>query len=260
MPDSVEGVSDDWNVNDPDAEKVFYDLSSWTIDQQADLAAELADQAIPHAWQGTELVVPPAAEAEADAIVEAIEQRHGITYDDVEVAPGFDGGLPTTEYDLDEWPEGDRASIEQALQSQRIPFHWDGNVLLVNTMHEDTVDHLLDLVENGELATAAVDLERDAATDDPDDQLPFETLTTFFLAGERLRRNPLDADGLEELMAANEVADPDRPPYGVERRLWVRMCALADGLVAALCDDEVPNEEAAAEHAEALHELLRPYV
>ena len=40
MPDSVEGVSDDWNVNDPDAEKVFYDLSSWTIDQQADLAAE----------------------------------------------------------------------------------------------------------------------------------------------------------------------------------------------------------------------------
>ena len=93
-----------------------------------------------------------------------------------------------------------------------------------------------------------------------DDQLPFETLTTFFLAGERLRRDPLDADGLEELLKAHDVAEPERPPYGVDRRLWVRTCELADGLVGALCDDDTPDEEVAAAHAQALHDLLRPYV
>ena len=39
-------MSDDWNVNDPEAPKVFYDLGSWTIDQQADLAAEFADRTV----------------------------------------------------------------------------------------------------------------------------------------------------------------------------------------------------------------------
>ena len=183
-------MSDDWNVNDPEAPKVFYDLGSWTIDQQADLAAELADREVAHAWQGAELVVPPFAEELADAIVAEVEQRHGITYDDTV------GGK--TEFDLDEWEEGERAAVERALTSQHIPFHWEGNTLLVNTIHEDTVDHLLDMVEAGDIASAAVDLDADAV-EDSDDQLPFETLTTFFLAGERLRRDPLDADGLVQL-------------------------------------------------------------
>ena len=29
----------DWNPNDPDATRVYYDLSAWTFDQQAELAA-----------------------------------------------------------------------------------------------------------------------------------------------------------------------------------------------------------------------------
>ena len=91
-------MSDDWNVNDPEAPKVFYDLGSWTIDQQADLAAEFADREVPHAWQGAELVVPPAVEEVADAIIADVEQRHGITYSDTV------GGK--TEFDLDEWEIG----------------------------------------------------------------------------------------------------------------------------------------------------------
>jgi hypothetical protein len=249
-------VSDDWNVNDPEAPKVFYDLGSWTIDQQADLAAEFADREVPHAWQGAELVVPPSVEQQADAIIAEVEQRHGITYDD---AAGDDATGGKTEFDLDEWQEGERAAVERALTSQHIPFHWEGNTLLVNTIHEDTVDQLLDMVEAGDIASAAVDLDADAV-DDSDDQLPFETLTTFFLAGERLRRDPLDADGLEELLTAHDVADPERPPYGVDRRLWLRTCELAEGLVGALCDADVPDEEAAVVHAQELYDLLRPFV
>ena len=91
-------------------------------------------------------------------------------------------------------------------------------------------------------------------------ELPFETLTTFFLAGDRLQKNPLDADGLEQLLAATDVADPDRPPYGVDKRLWVRMCELADELAAALVDGDEPDVVETQAVAAELHDLLRPYV
>ena len=90
--------------------------------------------------------------------------------------------------------------------------------------------------------------------------MPFETLTTFFLAGERLQQNPLDADGLEQLLSATDVADPERPPYGVDKRLWERMCELADELAAALVDGDEPDVVETQAVAAELHDLLRPYV
>ena len=84
--------------------------------------------------------------------------------------------------------------------------------------------------------------------------------TTFFLAGDRLQKNPLDADGLEQLLSATDVADPDRPPYGVDKRLWVRMCELADELAAALVDGDEPDVVETQAVAGELHDLLRPYV
>ncbi|MGZ4763645.1 MAG: hypothetical protein ACXV7I_14515, partial [Ilumatobacteraceae bacterium] len=130
----------------------------------------------------------------------------------------------------------------------------EDEILLVGTDDEALVDSILDDVENDE----GVDLPDES--DDAADQLPFETLTTFFLAGDRLQRNPLDADGLEQLLSATEVADPDRPPYGVDKRLWVRMCELADELAAALVDGEDPDVVETQAVAAELHDLLRPYV
>lgn len=264
-------MTDDWNPNDPDATKVLYDLSMWSFDQQAELASELADAAIPHTWEGAELVVPEDAEAAADAVISGVEARLGIRYDeagDVEggvVAPA-DGPLPepvpldddaaSTEYDLADWPAEDRDVLTRALTRQGHPFRWEDEVLLVRTSDEALVESLLDLVEAGESSELAADFNEY----DESDRLPFETLTTFFLAGERLKRNPLDADGLEQLLLAIEVAEPDQPPFGVEMRLWRRTCELADALAGALVDDEVPDEEAAQVVAEELHDLLRPYI
>ena len=96
--------------------------------------------------------------------------------------------------------------------------------------------------------------------EEDEERLPFETLTTFFLAGERLQKSPLDADGLEELLAALDVADPAEPPYGVERRLWERTCELAEELADALAAGDEPDEDEARAVATELHDLLRPYV
>jgi hypothetical protein len=261
-------VTDDWNPNDPDAVKVLYDLSAWSFDQQAELASDLAEAGVPHTWDGSDLVVPEASEAAADYIIDAVEKRLGVVYDDDEttVEPelptpariDISEGQPTTEYDLGDWPQVDRDTLSRAFAGQAIPFRWEGDSLLVPTTDEAVVDSLLDLVEAGEFG--AVELPEDLDDDEEGDELPFETLTTFFLAAERLKKNPLDADGLEELLAASAVAEPSQPPYGVDRPLWVRTCELADALGEALCDGELPDEERAAEVADALFDLLRPYV
>ena len=87
-------VTDDWNPNDPDATRVHYDLAAWSFDQQAELASALADAEIPHTWEGAELVVPEHREADADTIINAVEARLGIVYDDDGELVGVDEGEP----------------------------------------------------------------------------------------------------------------------------------------------------------------------
>ena len=262
-------MTDDWNPNDPDASNVMYDLSRWSFDQQAELAAELAEAEVPHTWDGSELVVPESHEAAADSTVTRVEARLGITYDGDDESNGGSGapsrssthepidipaGAASTEYDLSEWAESDRQSITHALTAQQIPYRWEDDLLLVSTAHEEAVESLMDVIEAGEFAMLPSDDTAD------EDELPFETLTTFFLAAERLQRNPLDADGLEQLLDALEVAEPERRPYGVELLLWQKTCELAEALASALVDADEPDNETAMAVATDLHDLLRPYV
>lgn len=259
-------MSDDWNPNDPDATRVLYDLSRWSFDQQAELAAELAEADIPHTWDGAELVVPESHEALADSTITRVEERLGIVYDEeAEAAHDNPAALPidiaegvaTTEYDLVEWSEADRQSITRALTRQEVPYRWEDDLLLVGTDDEAVAESLMDLIESGEFAAHEDDLDD---VDEDAERLPFETLTTFFLAGERLQRNALDADGLEQLLAAVAVAEPTQPPYGVDIRLWQRTCELADELAGALVDEDEPDHDAAMTIAADLHDLLRPYI
>jgi hypothetical protein len=258
----------DWNPNDPDATRVYYDLAAWTFDQQAELAAAMADAEIQHAWDDTELMVPEDSEQAADLVIAEVEARLGIESDPAanEVAAQHPGaialtdGVPTTEYDLDEWPAADRQALTHALEGASIPFNWDGNVLLVGTGDESIVEALLDEIERGEYVDLDADGEGSVEGDGQLAQPPPEVLTTFFLASERLRRDPLDPDGLEQLLLATDVAEPEQPPFGVQPRLWQKTCELADQLADALVDDDEPDLDAAKSAAEALYDLLRPNV
>ena len=66
--------------------------------------------------------------------------------------------------------------------------------------------------------------------------------------------------GSSNCCSATDVADPDRPPYGVDKRLWLRTCELADDLAAALVDGDEPDVVETQAVAAELHDLLRPYV
>ncbi len=251
-------MTDDWNPNDPDATRVHYDLANWSFEQMAELAAALADAEIPHAWDDNELIVPDSAEEATDDVVAQVEMRLGMATDAESPArepiPLADDAS-STEYDLAEWEQGERELITSHLVARGLPFRWEEDVLLVGSDDEELVDSILDDVENDEGIELPDDDEGVEA-----DLLPFETLTTFFLAGDRLQRNPLDADGLEQLLSATDVADPDRPPYGVDKKLWLRMCELADNLAAALVDGDEPDVIETQAVAAELHDLLRPYV
>jgi hypothetical protein len=257
-------VTNEWNPDDPDATRVHYDLSRWSFDQQAELASDLAEEEIPHAWDGAELLVPEEFEIAADSAITLVEERLGIDdqeeLDRAESEPEpieFPEDTLTTEYDLAEWSDAERATVGTLLTKQHLAFRWnEAHVLHVPTEHEDAVESILDAVESG-------DTDVDPVIEIPDEvaaQLPFETLTTFFLAGERLKRDPLDADGLEQLLKALDVAEPEKPPYGVQRPLWERTCELADELADALVGEDEPHEAEAIEVATELHDLLRPYV
>ncbi|TPW16559.1 MAG: hypothetical protein FD127_42 [Acidimicrobiaceae bacterium] len=249
----------DWNPDDPDATRVYYDLASWTFDQQAELAAAMADAEIPHGWVGAELAVPDELEQRADELISEVEQRLGIVSDGSDT---LDESAPTTEYELDEWNESERLALSRALDEAHLAFRWAGSTIIVSTDDEVVVDALLDDIESGEhIDLGGASVAGDAASDGIDGgAAPAELLTTFFLAGERLRRDPLDPDGLEQLLAATDVADAAAPPFGVQPRLWAQTCVIADRVADALTDDGGPNLDEAREAAAELHDLLRPHV
>jgi hypothetical protein len=254
-------VPDDWNPFDSEETRVHYDLAAWSFDQQAELAAELAEADIPHAWDGPELLVPDEFESATDELIEALETRLGI--DDLPVSSGtvaveLPDDTPSTEYDLADWPAADRAAIRDSLVAGEIPFRWEGEndtVLVIASDDEASVDELLDSVERGEVV--ADQLDEESAGDD--DDAPLATLTAFFLASDRLQRSPNSQDALEELVAAIEAAQPSKPPFGVERHVWGRACALADEIRELLTDADT-DTVAAQDAAEELRDLLRPFV
>lgn len=242
----------DWNPLDPDGIRVVYDLRDWTFDQQAELASTLAEQELPHAWDGTDLVVPPQAEQVVDAIIADLEVALGVVYSgDGSAAPNALGielspVATLTEYELDEWSPELRTSLSARLTLEELAHRWEGSTLVVHADEEAAVESVMDDVEAG----------RDAASSIDDGRL----LEEMFLAVQRLQRDILDADALESLAALEASIDPVRPPFGVDPVLWHRAIDLFDSLVDALTDEDGADGVTAIQSAEQLFTLLRAHV
>lgn len=241
----------DWNPLDPDAASVHYDLAEWSFDQRAEVAATFADEGIPHTWDGDEVVVPEELESRVDELFAELEERLGI---DAE-APAeltFDEAGGITEYDLSELAPGDRAVLSAALVDARLPHRWSGATLEVPTAVEDAVEEIMDRVDAGDVTVL----------DESESEAESRTvgLAELFGLADRLRRDPLDADGLRMLVDALDEIEPDRPPYGTQLALWRQAYDLADRLADFLAGGDEPDELAAIATAEQLHQLLADQV
>ena len=241
----------DFDPNDPDVVKVHYDLGAWTFDQRADLSEALAEELIPHAWDGEELLVPEAAESAADAMFEQLEKEIGpfpiVLEDDAEA----------TEFGLDEWSDTDRTVLTEALVETEVPFRWEGTTVVVAADAEHAVDELLDAIEAGELVSA----------DDNANPAPDDALSTMFLSADRLAKNPSDPDARKALLELAPLLDPKVPPYGLAHRPWAGAIRGVDAIVDLVRADADAPDDLDAEGsstmiglAQELRSLLRPYV
>lgn len=152
--DSVSVVTD-WNPLDPDFENVFYDLSTWTSDQQAELTASLAQADVPHAWVEMELVVPAEFESIMDQLFDRLEKELGIGSTAVRGGVGEDDDV--TEYELDDYSVAERRDISEMLIDRRITHRWQETTLIVPTEAETMVDDLLDEFDSGDVTFEEVD-------------------------------------------------------------------------------------------------------
>ena len=132
----------EWNPKDADAASTRYDLTDWSVDERADVVAALAQAVVPHAWDGDELVVPQEQEEVVEDILDELEEQ----MDANDAEETADDNI--TEYELDEWTEGERKQLCDMLDNLDIGYRWDGTVLLVPIGVEAVVDSCLDSIDS----------------------------------------------------------------------------------------------------------------
>jgi hypothetical protein len=234
----------DWDPNDPDAVKIHYDVSAWSLDQRAELTEALAESEIAHVWEGDEVVVPEELEPEVDELFARLEELLG------PFAVPLGAEEHGVEYQLDEWPPADRQALTQALIEAEVPHRWEGTTVVVATDAEETVDELLDAIEQGTLVLTGSGGAAGA---------PVEALSTLFTSADRLARDPDDRGGSDELRALVPMLDPMQPPYGVSVSTWAKILDSA-GALAELVDEEEPSSSDVIGTAQELRSLVRQYV
>jgi hypothetical protein len=227
----------------PEDEQVVYELGGWSLDKQAAVAEAMAESGIPHAWDGAELVIHLDHEGEVDSIVEAIEAP---------AAAAADGDGAEVLYDLAEWPRDERDRLDTLLGSGGVPHRYedDGATLVIATTDEPLVETLLDQAENPDAL---------AADSTAGDESSSESLAGFFLAADRLRKDPLDPDGIAALLEVLDLTENASPPFGVSATLWQNMIDEADLIADTLADDDIDVAKV-VEHASVLRNLARPFV
>jgi len=236
----------DWNPNDPDTVKVHYDVRGWSLDQRAELSEALADDELAHVWEGDELVIPEALEADVDALFERLEEALGPFA--VPLADDDDG----VEFGLDEWPPADLATLASALIRFEIPHRWDATSVTVATEAESDVDGLLDDIEQG-IYDAGV-LGEGGGT------APEDALSIMFSAADRLAKDPEDESGRDDIRELRGRITPTEPAYGLSAATWTKIVAAVNALVGALDNPDEGSVSDVIGAAQDLRSRVRGYV
>ena len=240
----------DWNPTDPETVKVHYDVSTWSVEQRAELTEALVEEDIAHVWDvddagAEELVVPEELEQITDDLFARLEELLG----PFPIRLGTDDS--SVEYGLDEWPAGDRATLTGALVGSRVPHRWEASTLYVAADAEKVVDELLDSIEAGTLVLTG------AAA--PEGAPPEEALSTLFSSADRLAKDADDSVGRDELTDLVAQLDVSVPPYGVSKGTWGKIIEIATRLVELCAADETsPSDIIGA--AQELRSHVRQYV
>lgn len=227
-PDEV-GEAEEW---------LEYDLHEWALEKRVMLRQLLTAEQIVHSWQGTTLIVHHSLEEAVDELAAEVE----------EVAGGqVNLGTDQVAFVMDDLPGELHDDLLESMGAVGIP-------------HEIDPDGDLAVRAEDEERTEAVINELLARADEGDlkemDGLELnDLLSELFVACDRLRRNPHDAEGvLEGLSSARQVAQV-RTPFGFSAVDWRAAREAASRLVEMLESDETPDEDL-RELAQVLRDVL----
>lgn len=230
---------------------VVIDLGTWGAAAIAALDERLHLLEAPHAWEGTDLVVPEPSAAWVERVIEQVEDERTLELDE-------DGDHIA--YDLAEWDDQHRALLEGRLRDDLIPFSIADDELVVLEIDEQRVDDAIDavLAPDGEAPPA----EGSTSERPEGGEARTEIMGELFVAADQLVHDPSDPDARKVLVEGATEAATRTPPYGMDRGWWRELADRLDAfsrLVGGGISAE--HEDAAvAQAATALRDHLRPYV
>ena len=153
-------------------------------------------------------------------------------------------------YDLADWSPDQRADLTALLDTEGIPWAWDGDELLVDVADEARVEELVESIDFPD----ALDADGDGETADD----AAELMSTLYVATDRLQGNPDHSASVMAVLEVADVAADVAPPYGIEAATWKGILEQLDALADALGGEDDPD--VVQEAARSLRTTLRPYV
>jgi hypothetical protein len=244
------GQDDDPVQEDAGEGYVVYELHRWAREART-MVQQLLDGAdLPYAWEGTDLVVPGAFEAQVDELV---------AHADAAAEPVLDPDADKLVYELGDWSDEEITRFASELDDAGIKFDFDSEGNLVGLADdEERIDGILDAMEFPD--TPRSDGDDDDEDDEDGDGLEAQNvLTALFLSADRLRRHAADPDGVLGLVRAAAQARSLRLPFGFEPKVWDDIVGRSDTLAAAIEGDDASDEDIESQ-AEALRALLATLV
>jgi hypothetical protein len=203
---------------------------------------------LPHAWDGTTLVVRVDDVERIGAWVSAVETS---------IVLRLDPDEDKLAYDVDDMSDESLLLLLDALVGQSIPHELgaDGE-LFVLERDEEVVERILDRVDFPDELPA----QDDSELDDPDDGLVAQqVLSDLFEGADRLRHHPGNPDAVLEALEASERLETLPVPFGFHRDEWQGLVDRTLGFRELLLAEQ-RDEDAVREGADALRDALRPLV
>ena len=242
LSDTIEEVDiDDVDAptDDPEGEWLAYELHEWALESRVMLQQLLAADQVVHSWQGTTLMVHETLEEKIDALIDEVDDATNRR-----IEPGDE----VVAFEMEGWSAELQGELIERLGATALPheFDEDGD-LVVREDDEEQVELVID-----DLLARADELD----LDELDGLEANELLSDLYLACDRLRRDPHDADGVLGAVDAGRRLTEVRSPFGFSATSWKGFRSAAAALVELLEGDDGDDDDL-RELAQQLRDALQ---
>lgn len=205
---------DEQPTGDPVSGEIEYDCSPWAQETRQVLRSLLIDNEIPHAWEGTVLVVPAAFEEQVDELVDGARST---------ARSSLGRARATVAYEVSSWSAAAQNSLIDDLVGARIPYEWDSEGDLV--VHEEDAEAVEEFIEA---------LGEPDGGDELDGIALHDRLNELFIMVDRLCRDGGDRKGRKGVARVYVELENAAVPFGVEPVVWLRLHRATAGLLDAI--------------------------